>query len=202
MRALSGRGPVLVIAIALGGLAGSAATVLAAGLAGGDDVHARPVALRLGIERAAGIASRTVPGGHIEGLELGYNGRTLIWEADVIATDGTARELHIDSRDGRVVADRLDPPEEGEDGDDCDDGTTGRPDQAAALGAAKITAARAARAALEEVPGIVAAVDFEYRRTAHVWEVDVTARDGREHKLRVDTATGEVIADAPGEDDG
>lgn len=52
------------------------------------------------------------------------------------------------------------------------------------------------------MPGIVAAVDFEYRRTAHVWEVDVTARDGREHKLRVDTATGEVIADAPGEDDG
>ncbi|MEO3826629.1 PepSY domain-containing protein [Actinomadura sp. B10D3] len=202
MKALSGRGPVLVIAIALGGLAGSAATVLAAMLPGGDDVHARPVALRLDVERAAGIASRTVPGGHIEGLELGYNGQTLIWEADVIATDGAARELHIDSRDGRVVADRLDPPEEGEDRDDCDDGSTAPPDEAAALGAAKINAVQAARAARKKVPGTVAAVDFEYRRTTHIWEVDVTARDGREHSLRVDTTTGEVLADTPGEDDG
>jgi uncharacterized membrane protein YkoI len=203
MKALSGRGPVLVIAIAASALAGTAATVVTTVFAdGGDDVRVRPVAPRLDVERAAGIALRTVPGGRIEGLELGHNGRTLIWEADVITTDGTARELHIDSGDGRVVADRLDPPEEGEDGDDCDDGTTGRPDQAAALGSAKITAPRAARAALEEVPGTVAAVDFEYRRTAHVWEVDLTARDGREHKLRVDAATGKVIADGPGEDDG
>ncbi|WP_433463570.1 PepSY domain-containing protein [Spirillospora sp. CA-128828] len=196
-KALSGRGPLLVAALTAGALAGSTAAVLAAG--GGDRVQ--PVTARLDIERAARTALKTVPGGRIEGLELDYNGRVLMWEADVLAGDGTSRELHIDARDGRVLSDRLDPPEEGEDGDDCDDakpddGASGPLDHATALRSARITASRAAQAALKEVPGTMSSVDFGYRRTAPAWEIDITAGNGREHKLWVDAATGEVITDA------
>lgn len=201
-KALSARGPLLVTAVAAGALAGAAASLLVAGDSGGGPA----VAARLNLDKAAGAALKKVPGGRIEGLELGYNGRTLAWEADVVARDGSSRELHIDARDGRVLADRLDPPEEGEDGDDCEDlgsggRATGLPDQVTALRSVEIAATRAARIALDTVPGTMTSVDFEYRPAAPFWDIDITAKDGLEHKLQVDAATGKVIVNAPDEKD-
>ncbi|RKS71158.1 YpeB-like protein with putative protease inhibitory function [Actinomadura pelletieri DSM 43383] len=204
--ALTARRRLLLTAIAAGAVAapaGAAATAIAAG----DDERVSPVAARLNVERAAGVALAAAPGGHIEGLEIDFNGRTLIWEADVLAGDGTAREMHIDAHDGRVLADQVDPPEEGEDADGCDDskpddGATEHTDPVTALRSAKITASRAARAAVATVSGTATSIDFEYRRTGSVWEVDITADDGGQHTLRVNAATGEVTPGAAGQDDG
>ncbi|MFI0446780.1 PepSY domain-containing protein [Actinomadura sp. 6N118] len=184
--ALSGSWPLLVVAAVAGALAGATAT----GFAAGNDGCVQSVTVRLDIEKAAAAALAAVPGSHIEGLELDYNGRTLIWEADTLARDDTERELHIDACDGRVLSNRIDPPEEGED----------KPDEAKALRSAKITAIQAARAGAKAVSGIAAAVDFEYRRTRHFWGVDITADNGQEHKLRVDAATGKVTADTVEQD--
>ncbi|MEU8802867.1 DUF2613 family protein [Spirillospora sp. NPDC048819] len=162
---------------------------------------------RITARQAADAALKAIPGGHIEGLEVDYDGRSLLWEADVLAVDGAWRELHLDAGDGHVVADQIDRPEVGEDGDDCDDAKPGGgasvlAAQAAALRSAKITASRAAQIALNEVSGIMTSADFEHRRTAHVWEVDITTDSGTEHKLRVDAASGRIIANIPGEGDG
>ncbi|WP_158079420.1 PepSY domain-containing protein [Actinomadura sp. CNU-125] len=174
-------------------------TSVAAARDGGD----RRSASRITGLRAADAALKTIPGGHIEGLEMDYDGRRLVWETDVLAVDGTWRELHLDVHDGRVLADQIDRPEVSEDGDGCDDpksdeGVAGPAAQSAALRSAKISASRAARVALEEVPGTMVSVDFEYRRTAHVWEIDITAENGTAHKLKVDAASGALVANISG----
>jgi uncharacterized membrane protein YkoI len=191
-KALSGRGQQLVIAVAAGALAGAAATVFAAG--DGD----QSATARLSVEQAADTALKAVPGGRIEGLEVDYDGRNLLWEADVLVGDDTQRELHINARNGRVHADQIDPPDrDAKPGD----GTSGLSAQAAALRSARITASQAAQAALATVPATLTSVDFEYHWPEYVWEVDVIAENGQERKLLVDAASGEVARIA-GENDG
>lgn len=202
-KTLSRQGLPLAAAVVLGALIGAVTTAVAA--ADRDDGDQR-FAARVTALQAAGTALRTVPGGHIEGLEVDYDGGRLVWEADVLAADGTRRELHLDTGDGRVLADQIDRPEPGEDGDDCNDGKPGGVAstltvQATALRSAKITAAQAGRLALKEVPGAMTSVDFEYHRTAHAWEIDITADNGTEHKLKVDAASGRLISNIAGEAD-
>lgn len=195
---LSGRGLLFVAAVA-GALAGATATVLAAG----DDTRDGPVTARVTAQQAADAALKAVPGGHIEGLEVEYDGRVLLWEADVRAGDGTKRELHIDARDRRLIGNHVDPPEE-DAGEACGgtgDGASAQRDEATALRAAKVTAARAARIALATVPGTMTSVDFEQRRTSNLWDVDVAGEDGRDHRLLIHPASGKVMANVVDEDD-
>ncbi|GLZ03823.1 hypothetical protein Acsp03_12890 [Actinomadura sp. NBRC 104412] len=201
-KALSGRGPLLATAVAAGALAGVAGTSVATSVAGADDDEG-PVTARLSVAHAAETALEAVPGGHIEGLELDYNGRVLMWEVDIVAADGAMRELHVDSDERRVLANRLDPPEAGEDGDCAGDGdlTPGPSDQAAALRSARITAVQAARIASEVLPGTLTSVDFEYRSAGSFWGVDITDNDGRAHTLLVDAATGEIVSRGVEEED-
>ena len=201
-KALSGRGPMLAAAVAAGALAGVAGTSVATSVVGTDHGEGQ-VTARLSIAHAAETALEAVPGGHIEGLELDYNGRVLMWEVDVVAADGAMRELHIDSNERRVLANRLDPPEAGEDGDCAGDGdlTPGPSDQAAALRAARISAVQAGRIASEVQPGTVTSVDFEYRPTGPFWEVDITDGDGMAHTLLVDAASGEIVSRGVKEED-
>ncbi|WP_395104566.1 PepSY domain-containing protein [Actinomadura sp. SCN-SB] len=178
-KALSRRGPMLAAAVAAGALAGVAGTSVATSVVGTDHGEGQ-VTARLSIAHAAETALEAVPGGHIEGLELDYNGRVLMWEVDVVAADGAMRELHIDSNERRVLANRLDPPEAGEDGDCAGDGdlTPGPSDQAAALRAARISAVQAGRIASEVQPGTVTSVDFAS-----------TGRRGRSGRSTSPTAT-------------
>ncbi|QFG20362.1 PepSY domain-containing protein [Actinomadura sp. WMMB 499] len=177
------------------------ATSVAADRDGGDPRFA----VRVTALRAADAALKAVPGGHIEGLEVDYDGGRLVWEADVLAADGARRELYLDTRDGHVLADQIDRAEASVDGDDCTDGKPGNGESAPAVQAAALRSAvpaiRAARVALEEVPGTMTSVDFEYHRTAHAWEIDITADDGTEHKLKVDAASGWLISNIAGESD-
>ncbi|GGV39383.1 hypothetical protein GCM10010182_74740 [Actinomadura cremea] len=198
---VSRQGLSLVAAVVVGVLIGAVTTSVAADRDDDPRFAARVPALQ-----AADTALETVPGGRIEGLEVDYDGGRLVWEADVLAADGTRRELHLDTRDGHVLADQIDRPEAGEGGDDCNDtksggGASAPAVQAAALRSAKITATQAARVALKEVPGTMTSVDFEYHRTAHAWEIDITADNGTEHKLKVDSASGRLISNIAGEAD-
>ncbi|MFI0444948.1 PepSY domain-containing protein [Actinomadura sp. 6N118] len=183
--ALSRCGPYLVIAVAVGVLAGATATEFAAG----DDGRVQPATARLNIERAADAALAAVPG-HIADLGLHHNGRTLIWEADVLAVGGTWRELHIDAGNGRVLSNEIDASDKG----DRRAGGSRPRDYAKALRSAKITARQAVRAAVQAVPGTAVSVDFEYRQTRYVWEVDITTGNGRKRELRVDATTGKATA--------
>lgn len=200
-QALSRPGPLLVIAVAVGALGGAAATVFAVG----DGARGGPVTARVTAQQAAAAALKAVPGGRIEGLEVDYDGRVLRWEADALTGDGTKRELFIDARDGRLIANHIESPKEGDDKGNCKDGkpggTSGHPDDATKLRSAKITAARAARTALDTVPGTLTSVDFERRHNEHIWEIDLVDHDNQEHRLLIDPVSGKVRANIAGEDD-
>lgn len=154
----------------------------------GADGGAAPRSSRIGCAQAAGAVLKAVPGGRIESLELDDDGRSL-WEADVLTSAGAWREVHVDAGDGRVVADRADDP----------DDDSGR--SAQALRSAKVDAVRAAAAAARTASGTVTSVEFEHRAARSVWEVEITGQDGRERELRVDAATGKVVADDSRDDD-
>ncbi|MFC6879997.1 MULTISPECIES: PepSY domain-containing protein [Actinomadura] len=138
----------------------------------GDD--ARPG--RVSLAQAADAVLKAVPG-KIEELELDH-GR---WEADVLAGDGSWRQVVVDAETAAVHGDRVDK-EGGE--------------NAAELRAAKTDAVGAAKAATRAEPGTVTAVDFE--KTS--WEVDVTTAENVEHELTVDAGTGRVLSNRVDED--
>lgn len=135
------------------------------------------------IGQAADAALKAVPGTVAE-IELDdEHGRTA-WEIDVLAANGDRRDLTVDSGTGRVLTNRADDRDDDDGDDDADP---------AALRKAKVTAPAAADAALKAVPGRVTSADFEHEHGKAVWEVDVAGRDGAEHEITVDAATGKVL---------
>lgn len=58
---------------------------------------------------------------------------------------------------------------------------------------ATVAKAQAERAALAEVPGTVTAVELGNENGNLVWEVDVTAKDGTQHEVKVDAGNGTVL---------
>ncbi len=140
------------------------------------------------IKQAVDAALKAVPGKVAE-IELDdEHGRTA-WEVDVVAENGDRRDVAVDSGTGKVLTNRAD------DRDDDD-----RDDDPAALRKAKVTAPAAADAALKAVSGRVTSADFETEHGKAVWEVDVTGKDGVEHEVTVDAATGKVLNQEVDED--
>ncbi|WP_165978614.1 PepSY domain-containing protein [Actinomadura darangshiensis] len=197
-RRLSGRG-LLVTAVATGVLAaGGATAAFATAGAGGDggggaEPGERPAATSVSLAQAADAALKAAPG-KIAEIELdGEHGRT-VWEVDVLADDGTPRDVAVDAGNGKVTANRVDRPDQGD--DDDGDGKA----EAAALRNAKVTAPDAAATALKSVPGRVTSADFDREAGKAVWEVDVTAQNGTEHELTIDATTGKVLTKEVDED--
>lgn len=179
--ALAGGGAAYATASHSGGNGPDRTAAAAAAHADGDarsgersDGDARPG--QISLAQAADAVLKAVPG-KIEELELDH-GR---WEADVLADDGSWRQVVVDAETSAVQGDRVD--EEGG-------------ENAAELRAAKIDAVGAAKAAARAEPGTVTAVDFEKT----TWEVDVTTAKNVEHELTVDAGTGRVLSDRVDED--
>ncbi|MFD0687128.1 PepSY domain-containing protein [Actinomadura fibrosa] len=212
---LSGR-RLLVTAVAAAAVAGGgAATALAAGHDGGDrgGRTGAPPATAVSARQAADAALKAAPG-VIDELELDDADDRTVWEADVLAQDGTWREVVVDSGTGKVLTneprdrgdDRGRDDDHGDDhghdrGDDHGDdhgrhrGHEGRSaDGAAALRNAKVTAAAAADVALKAVPGRVTSLEFERRRDGAAWEARVAAADGTRHRVTLDAATARISA--------
>ncbi|MBE1564736.1 PepSY domain-containing protein [Nonomuraea africana] len=53
-------------------------------------------------EEAAAKAASAVPGGRITELSLDREGGKVVWEADVMAADGTKHEVKVDAKEGTV----------------------------------------------------------------------------------------------------
>ncbi|MFB4307542.1 PepSY domain-containing protein [Actinomadura sp. GTD37] len=189
-RMFRGRG-LLVTVVAAGVLAGGGTTAAVA--AAHDDGPGRSAApsgdrpegeapkTAVSIAQAADAALKAVPGTVAE-IELDDEDGGTAWEVDVLAGNGDRRDVTVDSGTGKVLTNRADD----RDGDD-DDGDP------AVLRKAKVTAPAAADAALKAVQGRVTSADFEHEHGKAVWEVGVTGRDGAEHEITVDAATGKVL---------
>jgi uncharacterized membrane protein YkoI len=166
------------------------AAVAAAALVGGGTYTAVATtgnaagAPQLTAAQAAAAALKHTPG-VVESVDLDDESKGR-WEVDVIGRDAREHELGVDAATGTVRAAKDD---DGQD-DDADDRT-----ERSALRAAKVDAQQAAAAALALQPGTVTSVEFDGR-----WEVEVHAKDGRDHEVKVDAKTAQ--ASLSGTDDG
>ena len=111
------------------------------------------------------------------------------WEIEVLAADGTWREVTVGTATAKVTADRA--------------GRSSGSDAAEARGLknTKVTAQQAAATALRTVPGAVTSVELENEGAKPAWEVEITGKDGARHELLVDGAGGTVTRNEAEHDD-
>ncbi|MGW5417884.1 PepSY domain-containing protein [Actinomadura geliboluensis] len=186
----------LVSAVAAGVLAAGGTTAAfataqdapAAAAAPSDD---RPggaaAAPEVALAQAADAALKKVPGTVAEAELDDEDGKT-VWELDVLAQDGTWHDVTVDSGNGKVLTDRADDRADDRGDEDGDDAA-----EAAGLRKASVGAPAAADAALKAVQGHVTSAEFELEDGKAVWEVDVAGKDGAEHEVTVDAASGKVL---------
>ena len=121
----------------------------------------------------------------------------MVYEIEVLSTDGIEQEVKVDAQTGEVVRVEVDD-EENEEKDDAQN-------QAELAKQAKITEDEAINAALEKVPGTVNKVELEDENGTIVYEIEVLSTDGTEQEVKVDAQTSDVIkveANDEGNDDG
>ena len=68
----------------------------------------RVKAAKLDYRAAVDVLLDTVPNAQIKELNLDHERGTVVWEADVVTTSGTARSLEIDAASGKVIQNKLD----------------------------------------------------------------------------------------------
>ncbi|MGK5552046.1 PepSY domain-containing protein [Actinomadura kijaniata] len=141
---------------------------------------------RVTARQAAEAASRAVPG-RVAGLDLDVDEDRFVWEAEVLAADGTWRQVRLDAHDAALLGVYPDTSVRG-------DGAA----RARALRAAGADAGRVAVDAPRAVPGMVVSVDLDRRDAVHVWYVEVVGTDGDKRELIVDPATGGIVAKPAG----
>ncbi|WP_067795997.1 PepSY domain-containing protein [Actinomadura formosensis] len=200
-RMFTGRGLVVTV-VAAGVLAGGGATAAVAAGHGDDrgrgavpsdddrhDDHPADGSPEPAVSLAQAVdAALKAVSGKVEEVELdGEHGKT-VWEVGVLAGNGARRDVTVDSGTGKVLANRADDRDE-----------EGKADSAA-LRKAEVTAPAAAGAALKAVPGHAVSAEFRRGHRGAVWEVEVIGRNGAEHEVAVDAATGKVLGGGHGED--
>lgn len=129
---------------------------------------------------AAAAALKAVPG-TVAGLDLDADRPGLVWDADVLGKDGKWHEITLDAGNARVLNQHVDHDED-------DDAR-----ELAALRNAKTDAASAARTAASHGKVTSVELDDDHRSKA-AWEVETLTKDGKEHKLLVDTRSGKLSA--------
>ncbi|MEU8684875.1 PepSY domain-containing protein [Streptomyces sp. NPDC048611] len=134
---------------------------------------------------AAAAALKAVPG-TVTGLDLDTDRPGLVWEADVLGKDGKWHEVTLDAGTARVLNQHVD---QDEDDDDADERATARD--------ARTDAATAARTAASH--GTVTSLELDDDHRSKAWEVETVTNDGKEHKLLVDTQSGNLDT-APAQD--
>lgn len=184
---LTGR-RLLVAGVAVAAVAaGTAGTALAASHGDGHghghgDRPAKAPAVTAGQAMAAAL--KAVPGTVGEAdLDGGA------WEIEVLAADGTWREVTVGTATAKVTADR------------AGRGSGSDAAEARGLKNTKVTAQQAAATALRTVPGAVTSVELENEGAKPAWEVEITGKDGARHELLVDGAGGTVTRNEAEHDD-
>ncbi|RCG19707.1 peptidase M4 [Streptomyces diacarni] len=132
--------------------------------------------------RAAQSVLKEVPGSITE-LELDTDHNTLVWEADVLGKDNKWHEVKIDATKGDVVTNRVD---------------THKDDDRSVARAAKLDAAEVGKKAADAGKGgTVTSVSLEDdaddgAAKGH-WEAETVDKQGTEHELVLDGASGKVL---------
>ncbi|MFI1015449.1 PepSY domain-containing protein [Streptomyces sp. NPDC020965] len=179
----------IIVAVTVAALVGGGAFTAVA--ASGDD---NPPASRISAAQAAESALKKAPG-TVESVDRDDDGAGA-WEVEVRTKDGGYQEVEVDAETGKVTGswkdtDDTDDRDDRDDSDDRDD----RDDRDAAA-KATVNAEKATASALSFRPGTVTETEFDDGR----WEIEVRAKDGREHDVRVDAKTGK--ASVSPDDDG
>lgn len=127
------------------------------------------------VREASDAVLKAAPGTVTE-LELDSDDNRLVWEADVAGKDGSWHKVEIDATTGKVVKNRVDH-------DETDDRNAPRD--------ARLDAVAAAQKAASATNGSVTSIDLE--RGGAKWEIDTVGKNGTEHELDIDAATGKVL---------
>ncbi|NGN65754.1 hypothetical protein G5C51_17845 [Streptomyces sp. A7024] len=118
-------------------------------------------------------------------LDSGRDG--LVWEFDVLAKDDKWHKVEVAADSGKVVRSRV----KAADDDDAAD--------AALAKDAEVTLVEAADAAEKKVSGgtaTAADLDDDYNGKQRAsWDLELRGKDGAEHEVVVDAATGDVLSD-------
>ena len=133
-------------------------------------------------DEAINAALEKVPG-TVEEVELEDEKGTIVYEIELVSTDGTEHEVKVDAQTGEVLKVEADDDENEEDAQN----------QAELAKQAKITEDEAINAALEKVPGTVNEIELEVENGTVVYEIEVLSTDGTEQEVKVDAQTGEVL---------
>ena len=147
-------------------------------------------------DEAINAALEKVPG-TVEEVELEDEKGTIVYEIELVSTDGTEHEVEVDAQTGEVLKVEADDDDEENEEEDSQN-------QAELAKQAKITEDEAINTALEKVPGTVNEVELEDENGTMVYEIEVLSTDGTEQEVKVDAQTGEVIkveANDEGNDD-
>ncbi len=72
-----------------------------------DALRLHEKGLILSLEQLVQTALDRYPGARLLETELEEEGDVLVYEVELLSTDGTVRELELDARDGRILKDEL-----------------------------------------------------------------------------------------------
>ena len=134
-------------------------------------------------DEAINAALEKVPG-TVEEVELEDEKGTIVYEIELVSTDGTEHEVEVDAQTGEVLKVEADDDENEEEDSQ---------NQAKLAKQAKITEDEAINMALEKVPGTVNEIELEVENGTVVYEIKVLSTDGTEQEVKVDAQTGEVL---------
>jgi hypothetical protein len=148
--------------------------------AAGPDAGQLPADGALAAAVATAVAA--VPGSSLLSVDQEAGGTS--WEVVVAEQDGREHEVHTGADGSAVTAG---PTADADDADDL-------AETAALLAAATVSPDDAASAMASAVPGTLTELALDEERGATVWEGDVVDASGATHAIRVDAASGDVVA--------
>ena len=134
-------------------------------------------------DEAINAALEKVPG-TVGEVELEDEKGTIVYEIELVSTDGTEHEVEVDAQTGEVLKVEADDDENEEEDSQNQDKLAKQ---------AKITEDEAINTALEKVPGTVNEIELEVENGTVVYEIEVLSTDGTEQEVIVDAQTGEVL---------
>ncbi|WGW11672.1 PepSY domain-containing protein [Saxibacter everestensis] len=144
----------------------------------------------LALEDAGAAALKAVPDSTLISIET--EERRAVWEVQVVTSDGTEHEMLISRSDGSVTEG---PTKE-------DDDAADKAKHQDRVKAAKLDYRAAAKAMRDAVADAeITELNLDTYRGKTVWEGDLAGSGGTKHSVKIDAASGEVIANTTGGED-
>lgn len=114
------------------------------------------------------------PGGTV--VSVDYERDQLAWEVEILTESGEGIELLVDAQTGEELGRMPTNLDEEQ------------------MAAPSVSAQDAANSGLEAKPGTITSLELEREAGIIIWQLDITADDGSEWELDIDSETGEVLS--------